>query len=75
MISKRTEVCQQMFKLSEWMDYLSMQITDMIDDMNNPTHYVNVFNKRDEWQHKIDIKQGAYARLLQRFNNIKQQLK
>jgi len=74
MISKRTELCQQMVKLSELMDYLSMQVSHMTADLTNPTHYVNVFNKRDEWQHVIDIKQRAYARLLQRFNNIKQQL-
>jgi len=74
MVSKRTEVLRQLLELSELMDYLSMQISQMTDDLFNLAHYVNVFGKQSEWQHKIDIKQRAYARLLQRFNNIKQQL-
>jgi hypothetical protein len=74
MVSKRTEVLRQLLELSELMDYLSMQISQMTDDLFNLAHYVNVFSRHGEWRHKIDIKQRAYARLLQRFNNIKQQL-
>jgi hypothetical protein len=74
MISRRTALCQQLYDLSELMDVLSMQISHMTADMTNPTHYVNVFGRHDEWKHKIDIKQRAYTRLLERFNNIKQQL-
>jgi len=74
MISRRTALCQQLYDLSELMDVLSMQISQATDDLTNPTHYVNVFNRHDEWKHKIDIKQRAYTRLLERFQTIKQQL-
>ncbi len=74
MISRRTALCQQLYDLSELMDVLSTQISQATDDMSNPFHYVNVFNRLDEWRHKIDIKQRAYTRLLERFQTIKQQL-
>jgi hypothetical protein len=74
MVSKRTELCQQLLELSELMDHLSMLITLQTSDLSNPNSYPNLFNRQSEWKHKIDIKQRGYARLLQRFNNIKQQL-
>lgn len=73
-MTKRTALCQQLYDLSELMDYLSTQISNMTADLTNPTHYVNVFGRHDEWRHKIDIKQRAYSRLLERFQTIKQQL-
>ena len=74
MTSKRTEICQQMIELSDLIDHVERQLGSMIKFSYDITHYSNVFGKQSEWQHKIDIKQRAYARLLQRFNNIKQQL-
>jgi len=74
MINRRTALCQQLYDLSELMDVLSMQISHMTADMTNPFHYVNIFNRHDEWKHKIDIKQRAYSRLLERFQTIKQQI-
>jgi hypothetical protein len=74
MISRRTALCQQLYDLSELMDVLSMQISQATADMTNPTHYVNVFNRRDEWHHKIKIKQMAYTRLMERYNNTLKQL-
>jgi phage-related protein len=74
MVSKRTELCQQMIELSDLIDGVERQLDSMIKFSYDITHYSNVFGKQAEWQHKIDIKQRAYARLLQRFNNIKQQL-
>jgi hypothetical protein len=74
MVSKRTELCEQMVELSDLIDHVERQIANMINSSYDITHYSNVFGKQHEWRHKIDIKQRAYARLLQRFNNIKQQL-
>ena len=74
MTSKRTEICQQMIELSDLIDHVERQLGSMIKFSYDITHYSNVFGKQSEWQHKIDIKQRAYARLLQTFNNIKQQL-
>ena len=74
MTSKRTEICQQMIELSDLIDSVERQLDSMIKFSYDITHYSNVFGKQTEWQHKIDIKQRAYQRLLQRFNNIKQQL-
>ena len=74
MISKRTEICQQMVELSDLIDHVERQVGSMINFSYDITHYSNVFSKQREWQHKIEIKQRAYARLLDRFNKLKQQL-
>ena len=74
MISRRTALCQQLYDLSELMDVLSMQISQATDDLTNQFHYVNIFNRHDEWRHKIKIKQMAYTRLMERYNNTLKQL-
>jgi hypothetical protein len=74
MTSNVTQLCQQLLQLNELMGTINWHILQLDYDLKDPNHYVNVFNRHAEWKHKIDIKQRAYQRLLQRFNNIKQQL-
>ena len=74
MVSKRTELCQKMVELSDLIDHVERQIDSMMKLSYDITHYSNFFGKQREWQHKIEIKQRAYARLLERFNKLKQQI-
>ena len=74
MTNHRTYLYGQLLELSRLMDILMVQITQMQFAFEDPTHYVNVFGRQDEWHHRIDIKRRAYDRLLQRFETIKQQI-